>query len=497
MALKSLFKKSNIFLFIIFTAFIAIRAFTLDYNSLSNDEALLILVGKMGLFEGNWYAYNAKNWLHTNQYIFPVITAVLYNYGGIQLARLFSVFVGGLTCINVFLITNLLKEKAAKELNSYVAPVFAALSFCFAGIIYFTSRIATYDIYSVYFLTLAVYFLIKAHFQKIDTQNISNNHLVSKYYFCAFMTLTLSYLLNYIMFLYVPALLIGIFLFNKQTVEETKKQRELNIKFFTLPTIIFLTIFSVFNLNSIKLYLSNQLMVQQLEPLAVINIMANHSLLVVLFSLLGISGFIFNKKFKLLAILLLLALLIPLSNLVLSRAVYAEVNLISFVFFMSVIIGLGIDGLINLAPSKFVKTMLLGVYSFILITFIGFNIIQYRSYNNIWNNTSYLSDFMSFVVENDTKVLTQEGSIIILETFDTNNPTNNTTYNWFDYKDKSDIDAYKTAVTDAYFDYIQITSKSISQSQLNNIITDTVLSALEDKYELIYVQEPFYVYRKK
>ena len=70
--------------------------YSLRFHNLSadttyiNDESIYILVGKMGLFEYDWSAYNPQNWIPGDYYLYPSLTAIAYTVGGYAGSRILS-----------------------------------------------------------------------------------------------------------------------------------------------------------------------------------------------------------------------------------------------------------------------------------------------------------------------------------------------------------------------------------------------------------------------
>ena len=88
-------------LFLIILSLI-VRVVNLNYNSFLNDEAIYVVVGKLGLFNGDWSSYNANAWMAGSQYIFPTLTAVAYFFGGITASRFVNVLFGVLSVMLVY-----------------------------------------------------------------------------------------------------------------------------------------------------------------------------------------------------------------------------------------------------------------------------------------------------------------------------------------------------------------------------------------------------------
>src|SRR4051812_19070423 len=101
---------------VVFILALAIRVVNLNYNSPFNDEAIYIVLGKMGLFLRDWWTYNAQSWVAGLPYLYPSFSALAYVTGGIVGSRLLSVLFGLLTIGEVYQLTEAVfhKDKHAK-----------------------------------------------------------------------------------------------------------------------------------------------------------------------------------------------------------------------------------------------------------------------------------------------------------------------------------------------------------------------------------------------
>ena len=82
-----------LYLGIIITTFL-IRVINLNYNSAFNDEGIYIVVGRMGLFENDWSSYGANFWMAGLPYIYPPLSALAFQTGGLIGSRLLNIFFG-------------------------------------------------------------------------------------------------------------------------------------------------------------------------------------------------------------------------------------------------------------------------------------------------------------------------------------------------------------------------------------------------------------------
>jgi len=133
------------------------RIINLNYNSPFNDEAIYIVLGRLGVFQFDWYSYNASQWVAGSIYIYPSITAISSMVFGIAGSRFINVLFMMITLIAIFLITHMLTNR-----KGFTAATISAALLGGSSVSYYISRLATYDMPSFFFLILSVYFLIVA-----------------------------------------------------------------------------------------------------------------------------------------------------------------------------------------------------------------------------------------------------------------------------------------------------------------------------------------------
>lgn len=95
-------------LFIITGLSFGLRIYNLNYNSPFNDEAIYIVLGRLGIFQGDWWIYNAASWMAGQPYVYPSMTAIAYMSGGIVASRVLNVLIGLLAIESMFALTYLI-----------------------------------------------------------------------------------------------------------------------------------------------------------------------------------------------------------------------------------------------------------------------------------------------------------------------------------------------------------------------------------------------------
>src|SRR4030043_1808519 len=174
-----------LFLLVLVSSFI-VRVINLNYNSAFNDEGVYIVVGKMELFTGDWWSYGANLWMAGLPYIYPPLTALAYQIGGLMGSRFLNVIFGVLLIEEVYRFTrliNLFDEKV-----NQLAGLIAAFLVGFSAIGFYVSELATYDILSFFLLLFAINSFLKA-----------KRYENGKYYFLTAITLLIAFLTKIIM----------------------------------------------------------------------------------------------------------------------------------------------------------------------------------------------------------------------------------------------------------------------------------------------------------
>lgn len=108
---------SFLFYLLIISAFL-VRIINLNYNSPFNDEAIYIVIGRMGLFANDWWSYGAKLWMAGLPYIYPPMSALAYEVGGLLGSRLLNVIFGVMLIeevVRFVRLLNLFDEKTNKS----------------------------------------------------------------------------------------------------------------------------------------------------------------------------------------------------------------------------------------------------------------------------------------------------------------------------------------------------------------------------------------------
>ena len=198
----------------------------LNYNTLFLDEAIYARVGK-DLLHGI-YSSNDMSYLF-GSYLYPALSAIINNIGGLTAMRLTSAVLMGVTSVLVYFTT--------RKLFGYKAALFSIILFSFSGNILNLGQLAVYDSLALPFLAASLFLLVTA-----ATSEEHQKYLILASSACAILA-TLS---KYIGLIYLPALFItGVVLF-RLTGTPLRQVLYKLLKYFVLPIVQVLSIYTAF-----------------------------------------------------------------------------------------------------------------------------------------------------------------------------------------------------------------------------------------------------------
>lgn len=465
------------FLFILLAAFL-VRIININYNTAFNDEGIYIVIGRLGLFNNDWYSYGARQWMAGSPFIYPTLAAISYELAGLYGARLLNIIFGILFIEEVYRFTRLLNlfDKKTNRIAGVLAAFFAA----FSGIGIYVSMLATYDMPSFLFMIFGINSFLKAK----DFDN-------GKYYFLSALSLFLAFMTKIITAVFFPALFVLAFLILKT---RSAKQRGFAIKYFFIPFFLMMSLYMLMDFKNLFTFYSTHKdngKAQEFSDL--IKIVLWHTNFLIITTLLSISTFIRNKKQKILGILLGLALIIPTFHIALNRTQTFNKHLYLSVAFLSVISGYGFAKLIQ---SKYVSTKLFSRATLVVIALLFFVNSQSNAkiLQNEWVNTTNLQKYLNKTVGLNDKVLTENGGAVILSLYDkTFPPKNIATFDWINYANLEDDNGYYQAINDVYFDYIELDHEFSEKDELR----ENLKEKMKGNYSLVYQYKNFEVYKSK
>ncbi len=459
----------------------AVRLVNLNYNSPFNDEAIYVVLGRFGIFQGDWWTYNAAAWMAGQPYIYPSMTGVAYMLGGIVGSRLLNVIFGALTIEAIFSLTLLLTPGSYKEkvTSGFIAAVIIAAS----SVGYYVSRLATYDLPSFYFFILSLVFLWKG---------MSPEGNIGKWYFLAFVFIFLAFMSKVVIGLYIPFLVLysgwrsyfispGNFSFWK--------------KYFLVPLVGLGLIYFVFNFSSMLTYITGQVDRGRSPISQVLMIYWQNTQLVWVLWIVGSLGMLVKKQWRLWLSLTSLALLVFIPHLLMRRWPTLDKHTFLTILFLAPIIGIGFKNLI-MQRGYIYQFILLMIVVSVLIVYSSLSYVDGQRFNYLWSNSDKVLKELSSITSPGDKVLAEVGASAILANYDQNYPTYTTTFDWFSYRGMEGDKAYEAAIKDGYFDLIELDGGDQTLELYHSKMHNTVLSMVNGTYNKIYDQDGYLIYRR-
>lgn len=463
-----------------------LRVINLNYNSPFNDEAIYVVIGRLGLFEWDWTSYNTSSWMAGIPFFYPTLAALSYVTGGIVGARLLNIFFGVLTLEAIFMIAFFITNGSFKE--KFIAGMVSASLVGGSAVSYYVSRIATYDMPSYYFLFLGIAFLF--HLQK---DNVNKN----KWYFLSFLSLFISFGMKVTTgYFYLPPIIVLSYIMARAGKSKQIKQWK---KYFLIPLLICMSLYLASHLSTVGVFFNSQVVARdKADLISVLNVFADNSNYIWIFYTLGTVGLFLKKQWKIWLILTAASLWVLAGHIVAARVPTLDKHTFLSVSFISILVGVGVVYLVKYLPKrKMLRSFVIGNFVGFIVLFWYVSYLKAQEYNHLWTDSSDVLTYLQEHTHSGDKLLTELGSTTILYTYNENHPTNVTTFDWFEYQEASGQDAYLSGVKDGYFDLIVLESQNKPKSENNKSIHQLVIENMGDLYYKSYDKEGFYIYEKQ
>ncbi len=461
-----------------------LRAYNLNYNSAFNDEASDIIIGRLGIFQGDWWVYNASAWLAGFPYIYPPMTAIASIAGGVWGSRLLNVIIGTLLVETVYIFT--IMTSRLKHPYDYLAGIIAAAIIGGSAIGLYVSRLATYDAPSFYLLFLALIPLVKAE---------SPGKHIGRYYFYAAILAVLACLTKIIIFIYLPLLVLYSAF---KAYSAGKSHLKLWFIYFFIPMIILSGMYILANVQSLITYAHVNTTRDVVSLSEFMTTLWENTSYVWIFWTIGTIGLAITKRWKLWSIFTLAALWMTVPHLLSQRALWTfEKQILLTIMFLAPICGIGIASLIKGVKFRIIRVALVTIFFFALGLYSTFSYNDAQRFNTKWANSTTILHYLASQVHNGDKVLAESGGTAILELYEKDYPTNVTTFDWFNYQGLEGKPAYISAVRDGYFDYIELEGPGQQGDQTVHQLRQELVPAMEENYSVKFINNGFYIYERK
>ncbi len=461
-------------------AALIIRSVNLNYNSPFNDEAIYVVVGKEGLFEGDWTTRVPFEWVAGIPLFYPSLAAIGYKLGGIVGARFLNILIFGLTLGVVHQIAYQLTSGSRE--TKLRAGLFAVIVLGGSSVSFMVSRLATYDMPSFLFAALTGLFLILA------TRSKKHYH---GHYSMAAACLVLSFCFKYVTVFYVPVYCLLALL----AVIKNRAKLIACILNFILTAGLAFTIIGLLNLNGFLVYYRDNVATEvKTSYQAVWDLFVREANLVLLLTAVGAFGMLIKKKFTHLFVLLLVSSAIIIYHLFNMRTHTFDKHVLLSVIGYSIIAGMGLNywfESVNNKPGR----VFIGICILLLFSVAGLHSFkEFPRYNTAWVNDNPVTEYLQKTSSNGDQILSETGDSSTLALHDITRNLN--TFNYISYKDLEGEEALAAAVSQGYYDAIVLQSQNDGKVEEHYVLTDIATTNLNPEYKICYQDGHFTVYKK-
>ncbi len=461
-------------------AALIIRSINLNYNSPFNDEAIYVVVGKEGLFEGDWTTRVPFEWVAGIPLFYPSLAAIGYKLGGLVGARFVNVL--------LFLATMGVVHQIAYHLSvgsretKLRAGLFATVVLGLSSVGFMVSRLATYDMPSFLFTTLTGLFIVLA------TQSKKHYH---GHYLMASVCLVISFCFKYVAVIYVPFLCFFALL---AVIKDRPKLISCFLNF-VLTTGLAFTIIGLLNLHNFLVYFRDNVATETKSSYsAVLEIFIRESNIILLLTGIGAFGMLLKKKISLLFTLLFVSSAIVIYHTMNMRTHTFDKHVLLPVIGYSIVTGLGLNYWLESVKTKAGKSFILMC---IFLLFVAAGLYSYREiprYNSAWVNDNQVTEYLQKTSSKGDQILSETGDSSTLALHDITRNLN--TFNYISYKDLEGEEALAAAVSQGYYDAIVLQSQNDGKVEEHYVLTDIAVANLNPEYKTCYQDGHFTVYKK-
>lgn len=476
-------KNTSLYIFVVlFFSFIS-KIIDLNYNSPFGDEAVYIAIGNSILFKWNWALYNSASWLGGHTYFYPVLSSIAYFFNGIVGARLVNVVISVIGTYYVYLITKKILIKSyglARPKRIELSALFSAIFVAFSYSMTYVSRLATYDMPSFTSLIIAIYYLIDSSDIKRDEMEKSKRLFVSAVF------LSLSFAFKYITSLYIPTIVLFVFIF---FVGKNKKMIKPVVYYFLVPLVVFVSLLSLTQLNYLLTYAFGQVHRESNLPLDIVSAFIRNTYYMIPVLVIVLFNFIKKKDYFKIFVLAISMFTIIFFHLLTGRISALDKHSFLIVLPIAIFVAFPIYELLN-------KKMLVVVFSILSIFYVTYSMQISTSIKYKWPNYSKTLDYLEHNVDKGDIVLSENSATVILSGSKNINVDDIKTFDWFTYKNKVGKEAYALAVFEGYFKYIELEYVSISKPETYKEIYKVVADNLTGNYSQVFVDDNSVVYKR-
>ncbi len=457
-----------------------VRGLKLDYNAPFADEAIYVVMGRLGLFQWDWTSFAAGDWMAGSLFAYPPLTALAYTMGGIIGSRFLNVILGTLTVVSVGKIAQKLAPKAYSQLALVTTVAVMTLS----GIPVAVSRLATYDMPAFFLFFLSLNYLLEA----FETKRRSG-----RLYFLSATSLILGIFTKITIIFYTPLVLLVALL---QTRKNGKKRNFLFRRYYLGTLLVLGGIYLLTHYQGLLSYVHTHGAVENEKLITIFEGIKDYIVLLLPLWSLATFELISQKQAKLWLGLNLGAGWIIVIHMLTHRLSTLDKHLFFTYAFVAIMAGVGLAFSLQTKKRWWQKVQL--IQTWIIVLMVGFaSLVQGYEYGFGWTDNGQVIEFITSNVDQDDLVLSVEGPVTMLSIYDQNHPLHVTTYDWLNYRQSEGLKAYAQAMGDAYFNYVLIYQDSALISNNFQEVQDAIKSNKDDSYQLVYQDKFYQLYQRR
>lgn len=482
--LKGLLNNYKLYIGVVIFVSLLSKLFNLNYNSPSSDEAVYVAIGNSILFKWNWAIYNTASWVGGHTYFYPVLTSVAHYYNGIAGSRMLNLFFLSLTTYITYLLANKLISRIfgglfKKRIN--FASLSAAVIVSFSATSFYISRLATYDMPSFTLMILSIYYLVLSCDNKFDDQGKATNFFISSLF------LSLSFAFKYISIIYMPLIVISSYYYVNRHFK--KSLMHFWRFYFFLPLALSIFILSITQIQYLNTFINVQVNREHINLLSVLYSFYTNTYYILPFFVVGNFGLILKKHWKLITVEFVSIMTIILFHLVLSRTSALDKHSFLIIITTAIFGSIGVYELIR-------KKIWFYTISLLLVFYIPLNMHISDKYKYLWPNFYTAINYLEDNMKPDDRLLSENGASIILTTYKDLNPNSVVTFDWFEYKGLTNEEAYKKALVEGYFDFIELESTTYSKPEGYTSLNKLVMDNLDNNYDVVLENKDYRIYKR-
>jgi len=411
-------------------------------NSIFQDEALYLYVGRR-IFE---HVSNDVPFFSGSPYLYPVMAGFLDKVGGLELARMLSLF--------WMLVSSLMVFHVTRHLFDINSAYFGMAIYAVQGPILFMGRLATYDAMCLALLSMALFFSIISSKTKGVWLGIVTG-----------LILGLAMVTKYAGLLWFPGLLAVTFWFNTQT-RGWKKAALLTLMIGAIVAAVIATALYLDPemLTAIHNTTTNRVVGAQNSTWAVFKLAFDRTVLPIGLVFFGLLVCGFNKNLPTALILFGSALLAPAYHVYKAEVISLQKHIGYGFMFGAPLIGYGMARLggyikdrIDIIGNQWALSLVIALLTFS----IGYR--QAQQFYTEWPDVSQVVTLMkSEIRPNDSRILAEDAEVYRYYFQDRFAEWQWNHLYWFEYTDEagnyypSGEAAYEAAIRDGYFDLIAL-----------------------------------------